>query len=117
VVTSDDSIAMVRPALLERAISNLLDNSLKFDVSDAPIEVTVHRGTITVADRGPGIPVADLAHVFDRFHRSVEARTMPGSGLGLSIVAEVAATHDGTVFARNRTSGGAEVGLTLPNVG
>ena len=117
VVTSDDSIAMVRPALLERAISNLLDNSLKFDVSDAPIEVTVHRGTITVADRGPGIPVADLAHVFDRFHRSVEARTMPGSGLGLSIVAEVAATHDGTVFARNRTGGGAEVGLTLPNVG
>ena len=115
VVTHDDSIAMVRLALIERAISNLIDNALKFDVSDAPVEVNVHRGTIAVADRGPGIPAPDLAHVFDRFHRSIEARSTPGSGLGLSIVAEVAAMHDGTVFARNRIGGGAEVGLNLPN--
>lgn len=113
-VMCDDSIVMVRPALLERAISNLLDNALKFDASDSPIDVDAKRGTITVSDRGPGIPEADLAHVFDRFHRSVEARTMPGSGLGLSIVAEVAVTHGGTVFARNRVGGGAEVGFTLP---
>ena len=115
VVVADESIVMVRPALLERAISNLIDNAVKFDVSDAPVEVNVSEGTITVSDRGPGIPESDLENVFDRFHRSAEARTMPGSGLGLSIVAEVATSHGGIVFARNRAGGGAEVGLSLPS--
>ena len=114
VVIDDDSIVMVRSALLERAISNLIDNAIKFDQSNAPIEVTVRSGTVTVADRGPGIPEADLPHVFDRFHRSVEARTMPGSGLGLSIVAEMARVHEGSVFARRRDGGGSEVGFQLP---
>lgn len=114
VVTADDSIVLVRPALLERAISNLIDNAAKFDPSNSPIEVVVNRGTIVVSDRGPGIPEADLAFVFDRFHRSVTARTMPGSGLGLSIVAEVATSHGGTVVARNRPGGGAEVGFSIP---
>ncbi len=114
VVTADDSIVMVRPALLERAISNLIDNATKFDPSNSPIEVVVNRGTIVVSDRGPGIPEADLPNVFDRFHRSVTARTMPGSGLGLSIVAEVATSHGGTVVARNRPGGGAEVGFSIP---
>lgn len=115
VVVADDSIVVVRPALMERAISNLIDNALKFDTSDSPIEVIVRRGEIMVSDRGPGIPEADLSNVFERFHRSATARTMPGSGLGLSIVSEVATTHGGTVFARNRVGGGAEIGLILPS--
>lgn len=114
VVTGDDSIVMVRASLLDRAISNLIDNAVKFDESGSAIEVDVNRGVITVSDRGPGIPDEDLAHVFDRFHRSVTARTLPGSGLGLSIVAEVAAAHGGEVFARNRDGGGAQVGFSLP---
>jgi len=116
VVTADESIVMVRPALLERAISNLIDNAAKFDPSNSPIEIVVNRGAIIVSDRGPGIPEADLSFVFERFHRSVTARTMPGSGLGLSIVAEVATSHGGTVVARNRPGGGAEVGFILPLV-
>lgn len=116
VVTADESIVMVRPALLERAISNLIDNAAKFDRSNSPIEIVVNRGAIIVSDRGPGIPEADLSFVFERFHRSVTARTMPGSGLGLSIVAEVATSHGGTVVARNRPGGGAEVGFILPLV-
>jgi two-component system sensor histidine kinase MprB len=113
-VTADDSVVTVRPAAMERAVSNLLDNATKFDRSPAPVDVTVADGCITVADRGPGIPDADLAAVFERFHRSAEARALPGSGLGLSIVAAVAADHAGTVFARNRPGGGAEVGLCVP---
>jgi two-component system sensor histidine kinase MprB len=116
VVVADESIVMVRPALLERAISNLIDNALKFDDSDSPIDVSVSSGTITVSDRGPGIPEADLPIIFERFHRSVASRTLPGSGLGLSIVAEFAAAHGGSVLARNRVGGGAEVGFTLPIV-
>ena len=114
VLDADDTIAVVRPALFERALSNLIDNALKFDQSEATIDVTIADGVVMVADRGPGIPDADLPNVFDRFHRSVASRTLPGSGLGLSIVAEFAAAHGGSVVARNRVGGGAEVGFSLP---
>jgi len=113
-VTADDSVVTVRPAAMERAVSNLLDNATKFDRSGAAIHVTVADGCVTVADRGPGIPDADLTAVFERFHRAAEARALPGSGLGLSIVAAVAADHAGTVFARNRPGGGAEASSTAP---
>jgi two-component system sensor histidine kinase MprB len=113
-ITTDGSTVVARPGAIERAISNLLDNAAKFDPSDTPLELEVARGRVTVRDRGPGIALSDLPHVFERFHRAPEARTLPGSGLGLSIVAEVAAAHGGTVFARNRDDGGAEVGFELP---
>jgi two-component system sensor histidine kinase MprB len=103
-----------RRGSLARAVSCLLDNSTKFDTSDAPIELTVGESGVAVADRGPGIPEHELAMVFDRFHRADEARTMPGSGLGLSIVRDVAERHGGTVFAHNRDGGGAVIGFTIP---
>ena len=115
VVEADSSIVTGRPAAVERAISNLVDNAIKFDPQGvAPIEVVVAQGRIEVRDRGPGVDPADLPHLFDRFYRSVAARSRPGSGLGLSIVRTVAENHGGTAFASNRDGGGAVVGLTLP---
>ncbi len=65
-------------------------------------------GTPAVADQGQGIAEEDLPHVFDRFYRSTESRTMPGSGLGLSIVRQVAERHGGSVRAgRAEPEGGA----------
>jgi two-component system sensor histidine kinase MprB len=113
-VDVDGSLVAVRPIVIERAVSNLLDNAVKFDVTAGTIEVEVKSGTVTVRDRGPGIPEADLEAVFARFHRSSEARSMPGSGLGLSIVADAALAHGGGHFARRREGGGAEVGFWLP---
>lgn len=110
----DESVCIVRPQLFERAVSNLIDNALKFDTSGGTIDVDVTRGTVTVADRGPGVEEGQEQVIFERFHRATSARTLPGSGLGLSIVADVAASHGGKVFARRRTGGGAEVGFTLP---
>lgn len=98
---------------VQRAVSCLLDNARKFDSSDEPIDVTVGGGEVVVADRGPGIDPADQSRVFDRFYRSDAARTLPGSGLGLSIVRETAERHGGTAFARGRDGGGAEVGFRL----
>jgi two-component system sensor histidine kinase MprB len=98
---------------LERAIGNLLENAAKFDGGDTPIEVHVHRGRVAVLDRGPGIDAADAGRVFDRFYRADAARALPGSGLGLSIVQDVADAHGGTVFAGARPGGGAEVGFTV----
>lgn len=108
------SIVMGQRPLIERAISNLLDNAIKFDSSDAAIDVTVDRGTVAVFDRGPGISAGEIDHVFERFHRAVEARSLPGSGLGLAIVADVARLHHGEYFARHRPGGGTEVGISLP---
>jgi two-component system sensor histidine kinase MprB len=104
-----------RARQLERAISNLVDNAVKYSPPDAGVQVAVDDTTVTVRDHGDGIAEADFERVFDRFYRAVEVRTEPGSGLGLSIVAEIVRTHGGTVFARNATGGGAEVGFTLPS--
>ena len=99
---------------VERAISNLIDNALKFDPDGtAPVEVTVRGTTVSVSDRGPGLAPSEDGRIFDRFYRATDARSMPGSGLGLAIVRDVATTHDGVVFATNRPGGGAVIGFTL----
>ena len=77
-------------AALERAATNLLDNAAKWSPPDGVVRVHLTEGTLMVADAGPGIAAADLPRVFDRFYRSPSSRSMPGSGLGLSIVAAVA---------------------------
>ncbi|MGW2232085.1 HAMP domain-containing sensor histidine kinase [Streptomyces formicae] len=103
-----------RPAALQRAVTNLLENAAKFDRGGtAPIEIVVEGRRVTVLDRGPGIAADDLAHVFDRFYRAPGARGLPGSGLGLSIVREVATRHGGTVFAEARRGGGAALGFEV----
>ena len=114
VVNADDSIVIANHHMFDRAVSNLIDNALKFDTSSHQIEVMIHNGSLTVGDRGIGIPEDEVQLIFERFHRSAASRSMPGSGLGLSIVADFAHAHDGSVFARNRVGGGAEIGFSLP---
>ncbi len=100
--------------LLERAVTNLLDNAAKWSPDGSTVRVRLDEGVLTVADQGPGIDAADLPHVFDRFYRSSEARTLPGSGLGLSIVRRAADRHGGTVEAASGEEGGTLFTLTLP---
>ncbi len=101
------------PVLLERAVSNLLDNAVKYSPDGAPIEVSVRGGEVIVADHGPGIADEDLPRVFDRFYRAAAARSKPGAGLGLAIVREAAEAHGGTASAES-TSAGARFKLALP---
>jgi two-component system sensor histidine kinase MprB len=107
------STVRVEADRVERAVSNLVDNALKYGEGQ-PVEVAVRDGTVTVRDHGPGVPDEHLAHVFDRFYRAPEARGAPGSGLGLSIVQQVAASHGGTVEVANGPGGGAVFSLRLP---
>lgn len=100
-------------ASLHRAVSCLVDNACKFDRGEQPIEVVVADRSITVVDHGPGIPADDLDRVFDRFHRTESARGLPGSGLGLSIVRDVARRHGGDASAASSPAGGAQVGFTV----
>ncbi|MBL1105448.1 HAMP domain-containing protein [Streptomyces sp. 5-8] len=118
--TSGDTTTDGRPGMLQRAISNLVENAAKFDPDGkAPIQVGVtgpaRPGTVRVEvlDRGPGIAEGDLVRIFDRFYRAADARSQPGSGLGLSIVREVAMAHGGTPFAFRREGGGAVIGFTV----
>ena len=104
----------VRRPLIERALSNLLDNAHKFSPQDEPIEVSLRDGTVEVRDHGSGIDEADRDLVFDRFYRAAAARTTPGSGLGLSIVKQVVEDHGGSVFVREAADGGSVVGFRLP---
>ncbi|WP_323791966.1 HAMP domain-containing sensor histidine kinase [Nocardioides sp.] len=99
---------------LERAVTNLLDNAAKWSPPGGTVRVRLSNGLLSVDDEGPGIAVADRARVFDRFWRAEESRTMPGSGLGLSIVRQVAERHSGTVEATASPSGGARLVLCLP---
>jgi two-component system sensor histidine kinase MprB len=117
VVDADRVVATVRPQALQRALTNLVENAAKFSSGPEEIRVLVRADRITVLDRGPGIEPEDVSRIFDRFYRATAARSLPGSGLGLSIVREVAEEHGGEVFARNRVGGGAEIGFTLATDG
>ncbi|MBW0101457.1 cell wall metabolism sensor histidine kinase WalK [Pseudonocardia sp. KRD291] len=104
---------------LERAVLNLLDNAVKWSPPGGRVRVSMipmpdASMVIEVADSGAGIAAEDLPHVFDRFYRADTSRTMPGSGLGLSIVAQAAARHGGAVWAGQAPEGGALLALRLP---
>lgn len=104
---------------LERAVLNLLDNAVKWSppggtVRLSMVPISPEWLVIEVADAGGGIAVEDLPHVFDRFYRADASRTMPGSGLGLSMVAQAAARHGGEVRAGRAPEGGALLSMALP---
>jgi two-component system sensor histidine kinase MprB len=99
---------------LRIAIRNLLDNAAKFGPPDGEVTVRLADGELTVRDQGPGIDPADMPHVFDRFYRSLSARAVPGSGLGLAVTREVVRGHGGTIDAEPAPGGGTVVRVTLP---
>lgn len=115
-VRVESSTVLGRRDRLERAISNLLTNAIKFTPQGGQIVVDSHEGMISVSDSGPGIDEADLPFIFDRFWRSASARALPGSGLGLSIVAQVVSELQGSVSVdRDPQLGGARFTITLPS--
>ena len=102
------------PAALERAVVNILDNAVKFSPEGGTVVVRLDRGVLTVRDHGPGIAAEDLPHVFDRFWRSPSARALPGSGLGLSIVARTVEQAGGQVTLDHADGGGTVATVRLP---
>jgi two-component system sensor histidine kinase MprB len=98
---------------ISRAVTNLLDNAGKWSPAGGVVEVAVVAGEVSVRDHGPGVAPEDAPHVFDRFWRAPNARGMPGSGLGLSIVKDVAEKHGGSVTLEPAAGGGARFRLRL----
>lgn len=111
-VTAAPTKVNADPALLQRAIGNLLDNAVRYGHqpgTEALVHITVAGGTVTVADHGPGIDAELVDEAFDRF-----SSTGGSSGLGLSIVRWVAEAHGGRLAVYNADEGGAIFELTLP---
>jgi len=107
-------------AHLRQALANLMTNALKHTPSNSSIEVSAQLETghavIAVRDHGSGLDDEALAHVFDRFWQQDPSRSSKGAGLGLAIVAAVAAEHEGSVIAANAVDGGAVFTMRLPLV-
>jgi two-component system sensor histidine kinase MprB len=103
----EPTVVRGEPERVNRAISNLLDNAVKWSPTGGVIEIALRHGTLEVRDHGPGFAESDLPHVFERFYRADGARGMLGSGLGLAIVRQAAEAHGGWVEASNAPGGGA----------
>jgi signal transduction histidine kinase len=109
--------------LVGQALANLIDNAIKYGRSRSaggvPSDIVVSAGAqgnrilLSVQDRGPGIPPADRERVVDRFVRLEESRSLPGSGLGLSLASAVARLHGGELRLEDNGPGLKAV-LSLP---
>jgi signal transduction histidine kinase len=97
--------------MMKRAIRNLAENAIRHTPKDTVVEFVVEEnGTVTVQDRGPGIPGEERELIFQRFWR--RDRNQQGStGLGLSIVQRIAELHGATIDVQNRVLGGAQFSL------
>jgi two-component system, OmpR family, sensor histidine kinase VicK len=110
----------IDPARIEQAVLILVDNSAKYSPSGGLISLSSWSDRrelhIQVSDRGPGIPEADLPHVFDRFYRvdKVRGRKQGGAGLGLSIAKTTAEAHGGRIEATSHVGQGTRMTIHLP---
>ncbi len=104
--------------MLTEAIKNLLDNALKYAGRSEPITVRLAsengNATLSIEDRGPGIPARERGTITERFVRGARSSDTPGSGLGLAIVASVARHHRATLVFDDREGGGLAVRLIFP---
>jgi signal transduction histidine kinase len=104
--------------LLASAIANLVDNALKYAGGGATVHVRATEEADTVSlvvqDDGPGVPLAERSRVIERFYRLDRSRSLPGNGLGLSIVAAVASLHWGTLYLSDAAPG-LIARIVLPN--
>jgi signal transduction histidine kinase/ligand-binding sensor domain-containing protein/DNA-binding response OmpR family regulator len=119
-VPRESLMAFADPAHLERALANLLSNAFKFTQGGGTVRLVLEAAPpvarISVHDDGPGIPAADLPHVFDRFYRGNEAtgRHQPGTGIGLALASELVALHGGTLDVESEEGAGSIFTVTLP---
>jgi signal transduction histidine kinase len=92
-----ENVVEADPRLLFEAVSNLLDNAIKFTARDSAVRISVEGGArisrLVVQDDGPGIPPEERSAVLRRFYRSGRDRLVPGSGLGLSVVSAIVRLH------------------------
>ena len=109
-------ICECRPAALKRALTNLIDNAIKYGkCAHVTIDVTSAGIEITIDDEGPGIPESELKRVFEPFYRLEESRNREtgGAGLGLAIAQSIVQDHGGELILGNKPAGGLRAKISL----
>jgi two-component system sensor histidine kinase TctE len=104
------------PILVQNAVRNLIDNALKYSPAESKIEITVRNTPypqVMICDRGSGFAPDEIADLAKRFKRGTNVAGIVGSGLGLTIVQDVATAHGGHLALENRPEGGACVTLSF----
>jgi heavy metal sensor kinase len=120
VLVGEPEQALADPQRLQLALTNLVENAIKFSPPGRTVTVSSWRRDgevgVTVRDEGPGIPAEDSEHLFDRYYRAgaARARNLSGSGLGLAICREVAVAHGGRVWVDSTVGEGSAFTLALP---
>jgi two-component system sensor histidine kinase KdpD len=108
---------------MDQVLTNLIENAVRYTPPGSPIELSARldgeQMVISVADRGPGIPVAeDRERIFDKFYRVLgtqnKSARITGSGLGLAVCKGLVEAHGGHIWVENREGGGAVFSFTLP---
>jgi len=103
---------------LHQAVGNLLANAARYCRAGDEVTVLVHgeadQAVLDVVDSGPGIPVDELPHVFDRLWRGSAAKHVAGSGIGLAVAREIVVAHSGTIVAVSPEDAGTTVTIRLP---
>jgi signal transduction histidine kinase len=119
--TLEPAVISGDPVLAERLIANLVDNAVRYNLAAGDIWIstatTAVGSQLTVTNTGPVVSPADADRIFQPFERLRERTSHEGFGLGLAIVASIAAIHGGAVTARSRDDGGLSVAVTIPSGG
>jgi signal transduction histidine kinase len=105
--------------MIQRTLSNLLDNAIKYTPSGGKIDVALMQNSsgtvlISVSDTGIGISPEELPHIFDRFYRADQSRSTAGIGLGLSLSRAIARAHGGDIKTTSVPGKGSSFTITLP---
>jgi two-component system sensor histidine kinase KdpD len=120
VLPKDVPVLEVDAVQVERALVNLLENSLKFSPPDEAVHVRVtttrREVVVRIVDRGPGLPQSELERVFEPFHQAAAPKGLRGTGLGLAIARGFAEANGGRVWAESHPGQGATFALALPLV-
>jgi two-component system sensor histidine kinase KdpD len=120
VVDVPDNLPLVSMdfVLMVQVLVNLVDNSIKYSSQDTTIDIQARLSgeeiQVRICDRGMGIPLGDLEHIFDKFYRVQRPENITGTGLGLSICNGIIEAHGGRIWAENRPGGGTIFCFTLP---
>jgi two-component system sensor histidine kinase VicK len=116
----NDVLAQLDPGLVQQAVTNLLENAIKYSNEGSKVELKVSSGNgqlkLSVQDNGLGIAKLDQPHLFEKFYRSkkTEIKTRKGSGLGLAIVKSIIEHHHGAVWFDSKEGIGSIFFITLP---
>ena len=115
---ADDRPVRIAPDKVERVLLNLLTNAVRHTPRGGAVSVAVQPNgdhvVVAVEDTGSGLAPRAPDRMFERFWRADESRSSGGAGLGLAIAQGLVQAHGGTIWAENRSSGGARVAFTLP---